>query len=79
MLRIDCRKAMELLSDFIDDELADELRQAIEKHLERCHRCTVVFDTTRQALRIVSCAEPFEVPLEVRGRLYGRLNELTRH
>lgn len=79
MLRIDCRKAMELLSDFLDDELTAELRQAIEQHLQRCHRCTIVFDTTRQTLRIVDSAEPFEIPLDVRGRLYVRLNELLTH
>lgn len=79
MLKIDCRKAMELLSDFIDDELTAELRQAIEQHLERCHRCTVVFDTVRLTLRIVDSAEPFEIPLDVRGRLYARLSQLMTH
>lgn len=76
MLKVDCRKALELLSDFVDDELTAELRQAIERHLARCPRCTVVFDTTRLTLRIVSEAEPFEVPLDVRMRLYARLHEI---
>jgi predicted anti-sigma-YlaC factor YlaD len=76
MLKLSCKKTVELLSDFLDNEVSAELRTAIEHHLHRCHRCTIVFDTTRQALRIVSSTEPFEVPLDVRGRLYARLQEM---
>lgn len=76
MLKIDCRSALKLLSDYLDDELSADVREAIQQHLTVCHRCTVVFDTTRQTLQIVSSVEPFEVPVDVRSRLDARLREV---
>jgi hypothetical protein len=36
----------------------------------------VVFDTTGRMLKIVTDAEPFEVPLAVSARLYTRLEKV---
>lgn len=71
-----CREVLEQLSEYLDGEVAENLRNAIEEHLRRCHRCTVVFDTTKQTLRIVRDVEPFEVPLQVSTRLYARLRSV---
>ena len=71
---LSCRQVLEELSNYLDGDVAEELRRAIDGHLSRCHRCTIVFDTTRQTLRIVRDAEPFDVPLEVSARLYARLS-----
>lgn len=74
MNSLSCREVLEELSNYLDGDVVEELRSAIEAHLSRCHRCTIVFDTTRQTLRIVRDAEPFEVPLQVSARLYARLS-----
>lgn len=63
MAMMDCNQVLANLSDYVDGDVSAELRKALEEHLARCRRCSVVLDTTRRTLRIVLDAEPFEVPL----------------
>ena len=73
---MDCKQVLEHLSDYVDDDVSGEMRQAIEAHLSRCRRCRVVFHTTNRTLQLVVDAEPFEVPLSVSARLYARLEQV---
>jgi predicted anti-sigma-YlaC factor YlaD len=76
MTTLDCKEVLDNLSNYIDGEGSEELRKAIELHISRCGRCRVVFDTTGKMLKIVTDAEPFEVPLAVSARLYARLEKV---
>ncbi len=76
VVMLDCRQALAELSNYLDGEVSSELTGALERHLARCHRCSIVFDTTRRTLRIVSDVEPFEVPVEVGDRLFARLSDV---
>ena len=76
MAMMDCREVLANLSDYVDGDVSDEIRRALEEHIARCRRCRVVLDTTRRTLKIVLDAEPFEVPLAVSARLYARLEEV---
>jgi len=76
MRTLDCREVLDNLSDYIDGDGSDELRKAIERHISRCGRCRVIFDTTGKMLKIVTDVEPFEVPLGVSARLYARLEKV---
>ena len=71
-----CKDVLENLSCYIDGDGSAELRQAIERHLEHCRRCRVIVDTTKRTVKIVSDADPFEVPLAVSARLYARLEQV---
>jgi anti-sigma factor RsiW len=73
---MDCKEVLAHLSDYVDEDVSFELREALEAHIARCRRCRVVLDTTRKTLRVVADAEPFEVPLAVSARLYTRLEEV---
>ena len=76
MAMMDCKEVLAHISDYVDGDVSEELRKALEAHIAKCRRCTVVLDTTRRTLRIVSDAEPFEVPLAVSARLYERLETI---
>jgi predicted anti-sigma-YlaC factor YlaD len=76
MAMLDCKEVLDNLSNYIDGEGSEELRKAIERHISRCGRCRVIFDTTGKMLKIVSDVEPFEVPLGVSARLYARLEKV---
>jgi predicted anti-sigma-YlaC factor YlaD len=76
MKTMDCKDVLANLSCYIDGEGSAELRAALEEHISRCRRCRVVFDTTDRMLRIVTDADPFEVPLSVSARLYTRLEQV---
>ena len=75
MAIMDCKVVLASLSSYVDDEVSDELRVALEEHIAKCRRCRVVFDTTRKTLKIVLDLEPFEVSLAVSARLYARLEK----
>jgi predicted anti-sigma-YlaC factor YlaD len=76
MKTLDCEQVLANLGDYIDGEGSAELRAALERHIARCRRCRVVFDTTGRMLKVVTDAEPFEVPLSVSARLYTRLEQV---
>jgi len=76
MKTMDCKDVLANLSCYLDGEGSAELRAALEKHISRCRRCRVVFDTTGRMLKIVTDTAPFEVPLSVSARLYTRLGEV---
>jgi predicted anti-sigma-YlaC factor YlaD len=73
---LDCRQVLAELSNYVDDEVTLELKHAIEEHLARCHRCWVVYDTTRRTLVIVAENRPPATPIEVSQRLHARLRQL---
>ncbi len=73
---LDCKQVLAELSNYLDAEVSPELKQAVEQHLAKCHRCSLVYDTTRKTLKIVTEVGPYEVPLEVSARLHARLREL---
>lgn len=76
MKSMDCKHVLANLSGHIDGEGSAELRRALEEHISRCRRCRVIFDSTGKMLKIVTDADPFEVPLSVSARLYNRLEEV---
>ena len=75
---LDCRQVLAELSNYLDEEVTLELQQAIEKHLARCRRCWVVYDTTRRTLEVVSECLPSATPVAVSQRLHARLGQLYR-
>lgn len=66
MLRkvISCRRAMDELSNYINERIAADLRKQIEEHLRVCNRCSILLDTTRKVLYIVGDEEVFDLPFK---------------
>ena len=73
---LNCKQVLAELSNYLDAEVSPELKQALEQHLAKCHRCSLVYDTTRKTLKIVTEVGPYEVPPEVSARLHARLQGL---
>ncbi len=73
---LDCKQVLAELSNYLDGEVSPELKQAVEQHTAKCHRCSLVYDTTRKMLRIVTEAGAIEVPLGADARLRMLLREL---
>jgi anti-sigma factor RsiW len=57
-----CDDLRAALSDYLDEELAPELRRSLEVHLAECRTCQVLYDSTRKTLRIVMDSTSFELP-----------------
>jgi hypothetical protein len=67
---VSCAQVLKELSNYIDDDVDPKLRAEIENHLRRCHRCSVLLDSTRKTLRIVGDERVFEIPVGYKERLH---------
>ena len=69
-----CHQLLAELSNYLDDEVASQVRGEIEQHLKDCPNCRVVFDTTRKTIQIFRGSEPYPLP----EGLYDKLQEALR-
>lgn len=72
---VTCEQVRKELSNFLDDDVAPELRREILEHLRQCHRCTILADTTRKVLLIVGDDRVFEFPVGYSERLHHFLDQ----
>lgn len=47
-----CREVVELLSDYLDGALDDDLRRAVESHLSACEGCDRALAQLRETIRL---------------------------
>ena len=76
--KITCKSFLEELTDYIDDELGQELRITLEAHLAKCPDCWVTFDETRRTVEISRSVECHPLPDEVHQRLLDALESRWR-
>jgi Putative zinc-finger len=72
---VNCEHVLNHLSSFIDQDIDDALRAEIEGHLKMCRRCSVLHDTLRKVLIIVSDERTFEIPVGYSERLHAFIDE----
>ena len=72
---VTCKTVIANLSNYLDGELAPEMRQKIEKHLRGCRRCSAVYDSTRKMLVIVADERTFEIPMGYSERLHAFIDQ----
>ena len=51
---ISCQDFVAHLGDYLEDELAVEVRTALDQHLSHCATCQVIVDSSRKTVRIVT-------------------------
>jgi hypothetical protein len=59
---ITCADFMAELGNYMDESVADEVRQQLENHLSHCQTCQVIVDSTRKTVRIVTDSGSFDLP-----------------
>ncbi|MCA9790955.1 MAG: zf-HC2 domain-containing protein [Candidatus Eremiobacteraeota bacterium] len=64
-----CGRIKELLADYLDEDLPDELCAELETHLCHCKPCQVVVNTTRTTVAFYRELEPMPLPEGVERRL----------
>ena len=73
MQEITCDDLLQYLSDYIDDELDQELTEVAKHHLASCHNCRVVLDSTQQTIFLFREQGKRTIPAEPRKRLFDQL------
>ncbi len=68
-----CEELLQYLSDYIDQELDEELTSAAQEHLANCRNCRVVLDTTQQTIFLFREQGKRTIPATQRQRLFDQL------
>ena len=72
-MELSCKHVWAYISDYIDDSVAAELREQIERHLEHCEICSAILDSTRNILVLTADERIFKLPVGYSERLHERL------
>lgn len=75
---LNCRDLLAELGNYLDDEMAAELRQELEMHLDHCHTCQVLVDSTRKTLRIVTNSQCFELPTGISEQIMAKIRDARK-
>ena len=69
-----CKSLLGSLSDYVDGTAQEELCRELEQHLADCDNCRIVVDTLKKTVYLYQSNTETDLPLEVRERLFKRLN-----
>jgi predicted anti-sigma-YlaC factor YlaD len=66
---VTCSEFLKELTDYLDNTIDQRTRTELEDHLQWCHNCYVVCNTTKRTIEIYRDSQLFELPDELRNRL----------
>ena len=72
-----CRSLVELVTDYLEDALADADRRRFESHLTRCDACTTYVEQLQATVAVVGRLPPEALPPAVRARLHLAFRDLV--
>jgi len=72
---VTCEAMWHEISNYLDGEVAPDLRAAMEEHLRECTKCRAVVEGTRNVVGLYGEETMFEPPLGFSQRLRRRLEE----
>jgi len=59
---INCADFMAEIGNYLEGDVAEEVRLQLEHHLSHCQTCTVLVDSIRKTVRIVTDTGSFDLP-----------------
>jgi putative zinc finger protein len=73
VIEIPCEQVWREISNYLEGEVAPELRERMEQHFRGCHRCLAVLNGTRNVVALIGDEQSFPVPPGFGERLYSKL------
>jgi hypothetical protein len=70
-----CEQVWHEISNYLDGEVAPDLRAAMDEHLRGCLKCSAVLEGTRNVIALYGEDSMFEPPQGFSQRLHKRLEE----
>ncbi|HXB19750.1 MAG TPA: zf-HC2 domain-containing protein [Candidatus Solibacter sp.] len=70
-----CRDVWREISNYIDDAVAPEIREAIELHLDYCRHCAAIIDGIHNIIVLVADNRTFALPAGFSARLKARIEK----
>ncbi len=68
-----CKEFLKELTDYLDDSMDASTRAELEDHLQWCHNCYVVCDTTKKTIEIYRDSKMYELPEDLRTKLQSAI------
>jgi hypothetical protein len=68
-----CKEFLDGISDFIDDDVSPEVRQKLQKHIDECPNCWVVYNTTKKTIQVYKGMEEQNIPGDIHRRLLAAI------
>jgi len=59
---ISCDEFMAAFGDYLEGDVATEVRHHLESHLSHCRTCQVIYDSSRKTLKILTDSGSFDLP-----------------
>jgi hypothetical protein len=59
---ISCEAFLAELGNYLEGDMAADVRRQLEGHLTRCRTCHVLYDSVRKTLQIVTDSGSFDLP-----------------
>jgi len=79
---ISCADFMAEIGNYLEGDVAADVRAQLEQHLADCRTCTVLVDSTRKTLKIVTDSGAFDLPEHafrpLGEKIMARLRESTK-
>ena len=75
--QVDCAETISWLYEFLDGELNDERRKAIENHLNFCPPCGSAVTFEAELRRVIADRAKDHLPEQLRARIAAALAELA--
>lgn len=75
---MNCKEVVDLLSDYLANELPEEDVAGIRAHLRGCPNCTTFLDSLKTTVTLTRNLKAEDVPPEVVDRLQAFLRSKTR-
>jgi len=73
-----CAELLQKLSDYLDDAANLTMKAELERHLSKCRKCRVIWDTTRKTVRVFKGLEPYPLPPQLESRLLEAIARKAR-
>lgn len=77
--RVDCTGLVNLLGDYVDDQLPVDVKAAVEQHMHQCAPCMAFIRQYRFAPQAVREHLLQKVPVDLENRLLSFLRDRTKH
>jgi len=72
---VNCETVWREISNYVDGEVAADLRGAMDQHFRECKKCTAVLEGIRNVVQLYGDERMVEAPLGFGHRLHRRLDE----
>jgi anti-sigma factor RsiW len=73
VIEISCLEVWREISNYVDQDVAPELRARMEAHFKSCAHCKAVLDGTKNVVKLVADGVEYELPSGFSERLYSKI------